>query len=98
MAAVTVVPLLTPLFGAATDDPIVKDLIGELSVDPDLLDSRATWHRNYTPLAPWIKAHVLKQAMGWNGEKQLADHFQEHPELAVTCGFIGDDLTFRPVA
>jgi IS4 transposase len=74
--------------GAATDDPTVADLIGSLSVDPDLPDARATWHRNYTPLAPWIRAHVLKQAMGWNGETQLADHFEEHPALAVEYGFV----------
>ncbi|ELZ06118.1 transposase [Natrialba asiatica] len=79
--------------GAATDDPTVKNLIGDLSVDPDIPDARATWHRNYTPLAPWIRAHVLKQAMGWNGETQLADHFKEHPELAVAYGFVSDDPT-----
>lgn len=87
--------------GTATDDPTIKILIADLSIDPDLPDSRATWHRNYTPLAPWIRAHVLKLAMGWNGEKQLADHFKKHPELAATYGFVGDDLiaqseTVRP--
>lgn len=79
--------------GAATDDPTVEDLIASLSVDPNLPDARATWHRNYTPLTPWIRAHVLKQAMGWNGEKQLADHFEEHPKLTVKYGFVGDDPT-----
>lgn len=77
--------------GAVTEDPTVEDLIGSLSIDSALPDSRATWHRNYTPLAPWIRAHVLKQAMGWNGEKQLADHFEEHPELAVAYGFVGSE-------
>ena len=87
--------------GAVTDDPTVEDLIGSLCVDSELPDTRATWHRNYTALGPWIRAHVLKQAMGWNGEKQLADHFKKHPELAATYGFVGDDLiaqseTVRP--
>src|SRR5699024_9434872 len=78
--------------GAATDDPTVEDVIGSLCVDSKLPDTRATWHRNYTALDPWIRAHILKQAMGWNGEKQLADHFKKHPELAVTYGFVSDDL------
>jgi hypothetical protein len=82
--------------GAAADDPTVKDLIGDLSVDPYLPDSRATWHRNYTPLAPWIKAHVLKLAMGWNGEKQLAEHFEKHPTLAGEYGFVSNNSTARP--
>lgn len=84
--------------GVTTDDPTVADLIGSLSIDPKLPDSRATWHRNYTPLAPWIKAHVLKQAMGWNGETQLADHFEEHPELTTEYGFVDDDSTAQPEA
>lgn len=46
--------------GAAKDDPTIGALIADLSIDPELPDSRATWHRNYTPLAPWIRAHVLK--------------------------------------
>ncbi len=82
--------------GTTADDPTVEDLIGDLSVDPDLPDARATWHRNYTPLAPWIRAHVLKQAMDWNGEKQLADHFEGHPTLAVEYGFVGDGPTAQP--
>ncbi|WP_306059098.1 hypothetical protein [Natronococcus wangiae] len=28
--------------------------------------------------------------MGWNGEKQLAEHSEEHPELAVDYGFVDD--------
>lgn len=82
-----------PLYyiGEATDDPTVEDLIGSLSIDSALPDSRAIWHRNYTPLASWIRAHVLKQAMGWNGEKQLADHFEKHPELAVEYGFVSNN-------
>ena len=79
--------------GTATDDPTIKILIADLSIDPDLPDSRATWHRNYTPLAPWIRAHVLKLAMGWNGEKQLADHLEANPELTRAYGFIDTFLT-----
>jgi hypothetical protein len=66
---------------AAADNPTVEELIADLSIAGEFPDSRATWHRNYTPLAPWIRAHVFKQAMGWNGEKQLADHFEANPEL-----------------
>lgn len=73
--------------GAATDDPIIEALIADLSIDPELPDSRSTWHRNYPPLASWIRAHVLKQAVGWNGEKQLADHFEANPELTIAYGF-----------
>ncbi len=65
--------------GSANDDPTIETLIADLSIDPELPDSRATWHRNFTPLTPWIRAHVLKQAMGWNGEKQLAEHFETNP-------------------
>ncbi len=65
------------------DHPTIEDLIGSLSIDPNLPDARATWHRNYTPLTPWIRAHVLKLTMGWNGETQLAHHFEEYPELAM---------------
>ncbi len=79
--------------GVVTDDPTVEDLISDLTVDPNLPDTRATWHRNYTPLAPWIRAHVLKLAMGWNGEKQLAEYFKEHPELTVAYGFIDSNPT-----
>jgi hypothetical protein len=79
--------------GAVRDAPTVEDLIGSLSVDSALPDTRATWHRNYTPLAPWIRAHVLKQAMGWNGEKQLADYFEKHPELAMAYGFVENNPT-----
>ncbi len=74
--------------GSANDDPTIETLIADLSIDPELPDSRATWHRNFTPLAPWIRAHVLKQAMGWNGEKQLAEHFETNPELTVEYGFV----------
>lgn len=71
----------------------MKDLIGDLTVDLDFPDSRATWHRNYTLLAPWIRAHVLKQAMGWNGKTQLADHFAEYPELTIAYGFVDREPT-----
>lgn len=79
--------------GAARDNPTVEDLIGDLSIDPDLPDSRATWHRNYTPLAPWMRAHILKLAMDWNGETQLADYFEANPELTVAYGFIDSTPT-----
>jgi IS4 transposase len=49
--------------GSARDNPTIGALIADLSIDPKLPDSRATWHRNYIPLAPWVRAHVLKQAM-----------------------------------
>lgn len=32
----------------------------------------------------------------WNGEQQLADHFEKHPELAVAYGFVDDDPTAQP--
>ena len=79
--------------GKATNDSTIGNVIGSLSVDSDLPDTRATWHRNYTPLAPWIRAYVLKQAMGWNGETQLADHSEEHPELAMEYGFVDSEPT-----
>ncbi len=75
------------------DEPTIADVVGSLCIDPDLPDARATWHRNYTPLAPWIRAHVLKQAMGWNGEKQLADHFEANPELTIAYGFNANNPT-----
>jgi IS4 transposase len=79
--------------GAASDNPTIENLIGSLSIDSELPDSRTTWHRNYTPLAPWVRAHILKQAMGWNGETQLADHFEANPELTVAYGFINSTPT-----
>lgn len=75
------------------DDPTIETLIAGLFIDPELPDLRATWHWNYTPLTPWIRAHVLKQAMGWNGEKQLADHFEANPELTGTYGFLNSNPT-----
>jgi len=78
--------------GVVADDPTIKDLIGDLSVDPNLSDSRTTWHRNYTPLAPWVRAHILKQAMGWNGEKRLATYFEECPKMALEYGFVDDPM------
>lgn len=74
--------------GSAADDLTVEDLIGGLSIDPELPDSRATWHRNYTLLSSWVRAQILKQAMGWNGETQLADYFAENPELTMAYGFV----------
>lgn len=61
--------------GSARDDPTIENLITDLSIAPELPDTRATWHRNYTPLAPWVRAHVLKLVMGWNGDQQLVGHF-----------------------
>jgi IS4 transposase len=84
--------------GTTTDDPTVEDLIGSLTINPDLPDTRAMWHRNYTPLTPWIRAHVLKLAMGWNGETQLAEHFETNPTLAVAYGFVAGDPTVEPEA
>ncbi len=69
-------------FGSADDDPTVADLIGSLSDDSGLPDSRATWHRNYTPLAPWVRAHVLKLAMEYGfvgGEPTDPENGQPNP-------------------
>lgn len=57
--------------GAATDDPTIEALIANLAIDPELPDSRSTWHRNSTPLASWIRAHVLKQAMAGTARNSL---------------------------
>lgn len=70
----------------ASDDPSIHDLIGDLYLDGEVPDSRATWHRNYTRLAPWLKAHILREAMGWK-ETRLARYFEENPLMATEYGF-----------
>ncbi|MFB6103418.1 MAG: transposase [Haloplanus sp.] len=72
------------------DDPTVNTLVGDLSVPTDLPDSRVEWHRNYTPLQRWVRAHILREARGWNIE-QLQTHLEDHPEYAMELGFIERD-------
>ena len=50
------------------DDPTVNTLVGDLSVPTDLPDSCVEWHRNYTPLQRWVRAHIFREASGWNIE------------------------------
>ncbi|WP_135855052.1 hypothetical protein [Halorussus salinus] len=67
----------------------------EIGLNPDdgdphefinLPDDRATWHRNYTPLEPWIRAHVLRLANGWKS-KRLASYLENHASVTRTMGF-----------
>ncbi|GAA0252979.1 hypothetical protein ACFFQF_33455 [Haladaptatus pallidirubidus] len=68
----------------ASDDPSIHDLIGDLYLD-DVPDNRATWHRNYTHLAPWLKAHILREAMEWK-ETRLARYFEQNPRYRSSTG------------
>ena len=63
---------------------------GDPSAEMPIPDDRASWHRNYTPLEPWMRAHVLRLARGWRS-KRLATCFERHPEIARRMGFRGGD-------
>ncbi|MFU8869050.1 transposase [Natronococcus sp.] len=84
--------------------PGIEDLIGALDVRlndwrtphdeyEDFPDDRADWHRNFTPLLPWIRAHVLRLVKGWRSKK-LSGFLRENPNLALKYGFrkSGDGL------
>lgn len=47
----------------ASDDPSIHDLIGDLYIDGGVPDNRATWHRNYTRLAPWLGSATLQKSV-----------------------------------
>ncbi len=64
----------------------IKDLIAALEFNSSIPDTRAKWHYNYTGLPPLLRAHILREVMGWR-ETRLERYFQQHPEMAVQYGF-----------
>jgi len=83
----------------AFDDPDISLLVGDLFLDGELPDPRATWHRNYTPLMRWVKAHIFRLTRDM-GIEPLADYLSENPDVALEFGFInrheGGQVTANP--
>jgi hypothetical protein len=78
-----------------SDDPDIAVLVHLLRFDGEFPDSRAEWHRNFTPIETWIRAHVFRKARGLNIQ-ELADTLQETPSLAMAFGFFGHTVSNRP--
>jgi IS4 transposase len=77
-------------------DEHVRRLIADLSIETGKIpDDRAEWHRNWTPLDRWMRAHILRVAMGWRC-KALATFFQDEPEYATAYGFVSDEEPTPP--
>jgi len=49
-------------------------------------DGRAEWHRNYTPIDRWFRAHLLR-CLRDSTHKDLVDVLNDNPGLAATLGF-----------
>lgn len=64
----------------------VEDLVAALEFNSEIPDTRAKWHYNYTGLPSLLRAHILREVMGWR-ETRLERYFQQHPEMALQYGF-----------
>lgn len=72
------------------DDPDVGTLVHDLYWKTPFPDDRAEWHRNYTPLHRWVKAHIYRLVYGWN-HKRLHEHLQDNPFVAQSLEFNDDE-------
>lgn len=80
-------------------NPDVFDLLACLAIDPSIPDGRAKWQHKAYPLHAWLRLHLLGLVLGWDGEKDLAQHFDQHPEQALCYGFYrtdGESEAVRP--
>jgi len=72
------------------EPPTVGYMIVCLSFDPELPDDRAKWHHNYIPIECWFRAHIFREARGYN-HSELISFFESNPEFAACFGFTDDD-------
>lgn len=80
-----------------TGDVSIHDMVADLYFDGEVADNRATWHRNYSGLACWLRGHILRLAMGWK-EERLAEYFWENHEMATEYGFYREYTDVYPTA
>jgi len=70
----------------------VDELVAEMRLDyfdwSDHVDV-ALWHRNTKGVERWVKAHILREIKGWDGESQLVEYLERKPFLASRLGFYG---------
>ena len=70
----------------------VEELVAEMRLEYFEWDEHvdvALWHHNTKGIERWVKAHLLREIKGWNGESQLVDHLEKKPFLASRLGFYG---------
>lgn len=72
-----------------TDNPDVESFVTYLSWTGQIPDDRAEWHRNYTPLDRWVKAHILRLIRD-DTHSDLAAYLQKNPLTATKLGFYDD--------
>lgn len=68
------------------DNPHVESLIPYLSWTGKIPDARAEWHRNYTPIGRWFRAHLLR-CIRDDTHQELKRALEDEPELAARLGF-----------
>lgn len=75
-----------------TDNPDVETFLTFLTWNGIIPDDRAEWHRNYTPLDRWVKAHILRLIRG-DTHSGIADYLRANPLQATELGFYDDDAS-----
>lgn len=69
----------------ADDNPHVESLIPYLNWTGKIPDDRADWHRNYTPIDRWFRAHLLR-CIRDDTHQELKRALEDEPELASRLG------------
>lgn len=68
------------------EDPHVETFLPLLAWEGEIPDERAEWHRNYTPMDRWFRAHLLRCIRDATHQDIVSD-FQGNPDLAGRLGF-----------
>jgi IS4 transposase len=74
------------------DDPHVESLIHYLNWSGEIPDNRAEWHRNYTPIDRWFRAHLLRRIRG-DTHQELLEALKDDANLAARLGFFDGDAS-----
>lgn len=73
----------------------VQDLVSYLNVDGKIPDERAQWHRNYTPIEPWFRAHVYRCILD-ESLNSFQERLQNNPQTAIQFRLREDITEQRP--
>lgn len=72
-----------------SNNPSITQIAALISFDGDIPDDRATWHRNYTVIENWMRAHILREVNGWS-IKETANRIRKSRDLPQTLGFFAE--------
>lgn len=72
-----------------TTEPDITLIAAMLEFSGDIPDDRAEWHRNYTPIDSWMRAHILREVNGWT-IKRTADQIAKGRDMPQMLGFFDE--------